>query len=341
MTDTASDVGAPVAAPSLGETLDEYRRELTGFAYQMLGSPFDAEDAVQETLIRAVRAHDRFEGRSSLRTWLYRIVSNVCIDMRRSSGRRALPYDLSETPSAPVLDSLGEPRGAETWVEPIPDAAVDPGEQAVTRDSVRLAFITALQTLPPRQRAVLILRDVLSWKAAEVAGLLDTTVASVNSALQRARATLAARKDDHGDAPDPVNADDAALLARYVDAFQRYDIDALVSLLHEDATQCMPPFALWLEGPADIAAWHLGPGHECRGSRLVPLRANGQTGFAQYRQGSEPGRYVAWSVQLLQVREGRISSINGFLNTDLFGVFGLPTEATAAALDVLESAQPG
>ncbi len=338
MTDTATGTGAPVAAPSLGDTLDEYRRELTGFAYQMLGSPFDAEDAVQETLIRAVRAHERFEGRSSLRTWLYRIISNVCIDMRRSSGRRALPYDLSATPSPPVLGSLGEPRGPETWVEPLPDAAVDPGEQAVTRDSVRLAFVTALQALPPRQRAVLILRDVLSWKAAEVAELLDTTVASVNSALQRARVTLAARKTDQGDAPDPLSTDDADLLARYVDAFQRYDIDALVSLLHEDATQCMPPFALWLKGPSDIAAWHLGPGHECRGSRLVPVRANAQTAFAQYRQGPGPGRYVAWSIQLLQVHGDRISSINAFLNTGLFEKFGLPIEATADTLDSITAA---
>jgi RNA polymerase sigma-70 factor (ECF subfamily) len=316
-------------SPETELELERYRRELTGYCYRMLGSSFDADDAVQEVMVRAWRAVDRFDGRSSLRTWLYRIATNVCFDSTSGSRRRAMPMDLSPGASPPVEASLGTPLAETTWVGPVPDGRVmpetaDPAELAVARESVRLAFVAALQHLPPRQRAVLILREVLRWHADEVAELLGSTVASVNSALQRARATLASsRLTDAGAAPDPLDPEHEALLARYVEAFEAYDIEALVALLHEDATQSMPPWALWLHGPDDIGRWHLGPGGGCRGSRLVPVAANGSRGFAQYKPGGA-GRLVPWAIHLLEVRDGRISSITNFVGSDHFRAFGLP-----------------
>ncbi|MFP5347037.1 MAG: sigma-70 family RNA polymerase sigma factor [Actinomycetes bacterium] len=316
-----------------GGELEQYRRELTGYCYRMLGSPFDAEDAVQDTMVRAWRGLSGFDGRSSLRSWLYRIATNVCFDTLSGSKRRAMPVDLSPSASPPVVSSLGEPLPERTWLEPAPDGLLlpedgDPAEVAVARESVRLAFVAALQHLPAKQRAVLILREVLRWKADEVAELLDTSVASVNSALQRARATISSRQlSMPGAAPDPLDDEHRALLARYVEAFEAYDIEALVALRHEDATQSMPPYALWLSGPTDIGAWHLGPGHGCRGSRLLPVTANGQPAFAQYRPSGPGGRFDPWSLHLLRVAEGRIVSITNFLNTDLFPLFGLPAHA--------------
>ena len=316
------------AAPAAAADLEQHRRELTGYCYRMLGSGHDAEDAVQETMVRAWRALDRFDGRSSLRSWLYRIATNVCFDSLNGRSRRAMPMDLSAAPSEPVMSSLGAPLPETTWVEPAPDSrtlpdTTDPAELAVARESVRLAFVAALQHLPARQRAVLVLREVLRWKAEEVAELLDTTVASVNSALQRARATLAT-KVPLGVAPDPLDEQHADLLRRYVEAFESYDITALVSLLHEDATQCMPPYSLWLSGPADIGAWHLGPGGGCRGSRMVEVRANGTAGFAQYKPTGDGERREPWAVHLLEVADGRITSITNFLGPEHFRRFGLP-----------------
>ncbi|WP_298457124.1 sigma-70 family RNA polymerase sigma factor [uncultured Cellulomonas sp.] len=312
------------------QQLEAHRRELTGFCYRMLGSAFDADDAVQEVMVRAWRGVDRFDGRSSLRTWLYRIATNVCFDVTGATRRRALPMDLSPGASPPVASSLGAQLPEQTWVGPAPDGRImpetaDPAELAVARESVRLAFVVALQHLPARQRAVLILREVLRWRADEVAELLGTTVASVNSALQRARATLAStRLADAGEAPDPLDEEHAALLARYVEAFEAYDIEALVALLHQDATQSMPPWALWISGPEDIGRWHLGPGAGCRGSRMVRVRANGSPAFAQYKPSSTPGRLVPWAVHLLEIRERRISSITNFVGEDVFRAFGLP-----------------
>lgn len=311
---------APAPATS---DLEPFRVELTGYAYRMLGSVFDAEDAVQEALLRAWRARDGFDGRSSLRTWLYRIATNVCLDMLRGRGRRALPVDLG-APGAPVVESLGVPDG--DWVEPVPDAAVlpaDPAELAVARESVRLAFVAALQHLPPRQRAVLILRDVLRWHADEVADLLDTSVPAVNSALARARATLAGVRADRRVAP-ALGPADRDLLDRYVDAFARYDIDTLVALLHADAVHSMPPYALWLRGPADIGRWMTGPGAECRASRLVRVAVNGGPGLAQYRP-DPAGGHQAFSIQVLEFAEGRIARLTHFLEPRLFPRFGLPT----------------
>ena len=308
------------------DELEQYRRELTGYCYRMLGSVFEADDAVQETMVRAWKAADSFEGRSAVRSWLYRIATNVCLDMLRGRQRRNRAMDLGRTFTA---DSFkGETRPNDTWLEPIPDARVvdpadtDPAELVATRDSIRLAFVAALQHLPAKQRAVLILREVLRWQATEVAALLDTSVASVNSALQRARATLAAR--DIESSPAAIDADQEALLARYVDAFERYDIESLVSLLHEDAVMTMPPYDFWLHGPVEMGTWFLGTGIGCKGSRLVPTTgANGCAAFGSYRV-DPAGGWAPWAVQVIEVSGDRIVGHHNFLDTDLFAAFGLP-----------------
>jgi RNA polymerase sigma-70 factor (ECF subfamily) len=292
----------------------------------MLASYDDAEDAVQETYLRAWRAWDGFDG-AHPRAWLYRIATNVCLDMLRERRRRALPMDLG--PSTTADTPLGDPLPEGRWIEPIPDGRLlpeggDPAELTASRETVRLAFVAALQQLPPRQRAVLILREVLRWKAAEVAELLDTTVASVNSALQRARAALAASDVAATGPTEPMNREQQALLARYVDAFQRYDMESLTALLREDATWSMPPYELWLRGHHDIRRWCLGPGIGCRGSRLVPVTANGSPAFGQFKPGPD-GSLVPWSLQVLEISGGRIAGITFFLDTArLFPLFGLP-----------------
>ena len=250
-----------VASPALEQRLEQHRSELTGYCYRMLGSPFEAEDAVQDTFLRAWRGYDRFEGRAAFRSWLYRIATNVCFDMLNGRSRRARPMDFGGA-SEPVESSLNIPEVS--WLEPIPTSMVtaetDPAELAVQRETIRLAFVAALQHLPARQRAALILCEVLRWKAGEVAELLETSVASVNSALQRARATIDERDIATTDAIAPMDPEQRELLARYVDAFQRYDVDALTSVIREDATQSMPPFDLWLSGRDDILTWFFGPG---------------------------------------------------------------------------------
>ena len=309
---------------------DDYRRELTGYCYRMLGSAFDAEDAVQETMVRAWRGQQGFEGRSAVRSWLYRIATNVSLDMLKGRQRRAMPMDLSSTAWQPVEASLADPLPSQSWVEPVPDswclpATSDPAEAAVARESIRLAFVAALQLLPPRQRAVLILRDVLRWKADEVASLLDSSVASVNSALQRARATLAEKDLDDTGNGDALDEEHRELLARYVDAFERYDMDSLTALLHEDAAWSMPPYELWLRGHDVIRWWCLGPGSACRGSRLVATRANGSPAFGHYKPDPEHGGHSAWSLQVLETRADRISAITFFLDTErFFPLFDLP-----------------
>jgi RNA polymerase sigma-70 factor (ECF subfamily) len=312
-------------ADAVEQELEAHRRELTGYCYRMLGSGFEAEDAVQETMVRAWRGIGSFEGRSALRSWLYRIATNVCLDMARGPQRRARPMDLGPSSTADAVLDAGRPERA--WVQPIQDGRVlpsdaDPAELAASRDSIRLAFVAALQHLPPKQRAVLILRDVLRWKAAEVAELLDTSVASVNSALQRAHATV--ESTDLEAAPvAPVDARQQALLARYVDAFERYDVSSLVSLLHEDATFCMPPYELWLRGPVEVSKWLLGPGIGCQGSRLVGTWANGCAAFGSYRSAG-PGIHEPFALQVLEVSDDRITTIHNFLYPELFEAFGLP-----------------
>ena len=328
MTELAATTSPPQSQrTALERQLEEHRRELAGYCYRMLGSTFETDDAVQETMIRAWRAVDRFDGRSSLRTWLYRIATNVCLDLLSGRNRRALPMDFGPA-SPPVQSSLGQPRAESLWIQPMLDqrvlpAQADPADFAVERDSIRLAFVAALQHLPPRQRAVLILREVLRWSSIEVAELLDGTVASVNSALQRARSTLAAVEPGTEDRYEPMDEQQQELLARYVDAFTTYDIDALVALLHQEATASMPPYQLWLQGSADIGRWHLGPGIGCRGSQLLPLRVNGSPAFAHYKPG--PEGHEPFAIQVLELSGDRIWKITYFLDTELFDRFGLPT----------------
>jgi RNA polymerase sigma-70 factor (ECF subfamily) len=310
----------------LQDLLEQHRVELTAYAYRMLGSAFEAEDAVQETLLRAWKGFEAFEGRAALRSWLYRIATNVCLDMLSGRARRARPMDLGPAGTAEE-HLLGERLPEVTWIEPIPDGRAlptdgDPAEMAESRESIRLAFVAALQHLPARQRAVLILCEVLRWKASEVAELLETSVASVNSALQRARATLATANLH---SPDPGEVDQE-LLSRYVAAFEAYDMDALTSLIHEDATQSMPPFDMWLAGRDDIFTWWWGPGIGCRGSRVLPAgTANGSPAFGQYKPSESGAGYDPWALQVLEVSGGRIVELTFFLDTDtLFPLFGLP-----------------
>jgi RNA polymerase sigma-70 factor (ECF subfamily) len=260
-----------------------------------------------------------------VRTWLYRIATNVCIDMGRSPQRRARPVDLgpARTPD-PV--HLADVRPDDAWITPIPDASVidvgaDPAEVAAARDSIRLAFVSALQQLPAKQRAALVLCDVLRWPAQEVADLLDTTSASVNSALQRARATLA--EAPASSPTTPLSDDQQRLLARYVDAFERYDMDALAALLHDDVIQTMPPYAMWLQGRDDLVAWYTGAGIGCTGSRLLAGQANGCPAFAQYRRDPDGG-HVPWALQVVELRGDRIEAIHAFLDTEAFERFGFP-----------------
>ena len=323
---------ALTAAPD-AQALDQYRTELTGYCYRMLGSSFEAEDAVQETMLRAWRALDKFEGRSALRSWLYSIATNVCLDVLNGKERRVRPMQLGEA-GKPVIESLAATRPDGEWILPMPDGKVvddggDPAEVAAAKETLKLAFIAALQFLPPKQRAVLILRDVLRWKASEVAELLDTSEASVNSALQRARASVDEHNIESDDIAEPSDDEHADLLARYMEAFERYDMDALTALLHEDATLSMPPYELWLTGHENIKAWMLGPGHECRGSRLIPIRVNGTVGYGQYRPSGPNGEHEPWALGVLEIKDGQVIGLNSFLDTaSLFPLFGLP-----AALD--------
>jgi len=317
-----------VAQGGLERQLEQHRSELTGYCYRMLGSPFEAEDAVQDTFLRAWRGFDRFEGRAALRSWLYRIATNVCLDMLSGRSKRARPMDFgpAQEPVESNLNTLPEV----TWIEPIPTSLVasesDPAELAVQHDTIRLAFVAALQNLPARQRAVLILCEVLRWKASEVAELLETSVASVNSALQRARATLEERDIEPADAVAPMDEAQKDLLARYVDAFQRYDVDALTSLLREDARQSMPPFDMWLSGRDDVFAWWFGPGIGCKGSRVIPVEtANGSVAFGQYKPSESGSGHDPWALQVLEIADGKIAELTFFLSTErLFPLFGLP-----------------
>ena len=323
-----SDVATPIESQ-----LETFRPELTGYCYRMLGSAFEAEDAVQDTLVRAWKSYEGFEGRSALRSWLYRIATNVCLTMLGSAQRRARPMDLGG-PGDGHATHPGEPRPDEIWVGPVPDgrvlaAVADPAQVVADRESIRLAFVAALQHLPPKQRAVLILREVLAWSAQEVADLLDTSVPSVNSALQRARATIAAA-DKGAQVLEPSDDEQKKLLARYVQAFEAYDLTALTALLHEDATLSMPPLPLWLRGHTDITAWMSGTGAGCEGSRLIPLVANGLPAFAQYRRDEHGPGHVPWALIVLEISDGRIAGINNFLDTQrLFPLFGLPDSLPA------------
>jgi RNA polymerase sigma-70 factor, ECF subfamily len=319
--------GSTTAAPAAFAEVEQHRRALTAYCYRMLGSPFEAEDAVQDTMLRAWKNLDRFEGRSALRSWLYRIATNVCLDMLNGRERRARPMDLG--PSAEPVESNLHVLPEVTWIAPVPDALVAPGDDPALvvegRETIRLAFVAALQHLPPRQRAVLILSEVLRWRATEVAELLDTTVASVNSALQRARATLATTEVPGAPPISELDAADRALLERYVRAFEDYDMDTLTALIKEDARQSMPPFDMWLRGRDDILTWWFGPGIGCKGSKVLPVGfANGAPAFGQYKP-APGGGYEPWALQVVELRDGKIVEFSFFLDTEaLFPLFGLP-----------------
>src|SRR3989454_8496081 len=322
------------AAPAeLEDQLEQYRPQLIGYCYRMLGSPFEAEDAVQERMLRAWRGFERLEGRAAVRSWIYRIATNVCLDMVEGRNRRARPMDLG--PARAPIESNAHWMPEVAWLEPIPDSLLaeegDPAELAVTRESIRLAFVAALQHLPPRQRAVLILCEVLRWKAKEVAELLKTSVPSVNSALQRARETLEASGVSANDPVPPMDDARKQLLARYVQAFERYDLNALTSLIQEDARQSMPPYDLWLRGRDDILTWWFGPGIGCRGSRVIPtVQANCSPAFGQYKPSATGDGYEPWALQVLELSPRRIVEFTFFLDTEtLFPLFGLPARLDA------------
>jgi RNA polymerase sigma-70 factor (ECF subfamily) len=321
---------ARTARTDLERELEHHRRELTGYCYRMLGSASEAEDAVQETMLKAWRAIDGFEGRSSLRSWLYRIAHHVCMDMHRSPQRRARPMDVGPASRAAEVVLPDKP-SSDGFVHPIRDDAVidlgaDPAEVAAARESIRLAFVAALARLPARQRASLILCDVLRWQASEVAALLETSVASVNSALQRARATLASRRDEPLDAVSSRPHDE--VIDRYVDAFERYDVPAIVDLMRHDVVLSMPPWDVWLEGPDDVASWLRHQGSGCEGARLVPIAVNGTAGFGNYRL-TRPGRWDPFGIQVIEVAGGRIVGQHNFLYPDWFEAFGLPPHLEA------------
>ncbi len=308
---------------------EAHRSALMGHCYRMLGSVSEADDAVQETMVRAWRAMDRFEGRASPRTWLYSIATRVCLDALSASGRRARPMELGPAYS---IDGPLTPLPANSWIEPIPDALavpsdVDPSEQASLRQSIRLAFLAALQHLPPKQRAVLLLAEVLGWPATEIAETLETSVASVNSALQRARVTVSDLRLEDSEFRVPQSDAQVALLNRYVDAFERYDMDAFTAILHEEVTLSMPPYTLWLQGHESIRGWFLGRGAVCRDSRLVRTEACGSPAYGQYHASSDCGPFKPWSLIVLELSGGRIAAMTHFLDTEaLFPRFGLPLE---------------
>ncbi|MBO8188920.1 sigma-70 family RNA polymerase sigma factor [Streptomyces spirodelae] len=314
--------------------LETHRAELTGYCYRMLGSVFEAEDAVQETMVRAWRGLDRFEERSSLRSWVYRIATNVCLDALAAGKRRARPMDLSGPTSGAT--SPGAALDADVWIEPCPTAptrtADNPAEAAEAAESVRLAFVAALQHLPAKQRATLLLREVMGFSAREVADLHGCTVASVNSALQRARATLAARREAATDdtavrVPSSVQ---KALARRYAAAFASFDMVELSMLLHVDATMSLPPYAVWMRGVSDIRAWLTGPAVGCRGSRLIPTQANGSPAFGQYRPSAHGSGFEPWGLQVIDISGDHITDISVFRDTDrLFPLFDLPARIDA------------
>ncbi|PRQ06718.1 sigma-70 family RNA polymerase sigma factor [Enhygromyxa salina] len=309
------------------EALEDQRAAITGHCYRMLGSAIDAEDAVQETMLRAWRSLDRFEARASVRTWLHRIATNVCLDMLARQQRRTRP--IIDGPVGTVDDPL-EARDRSHWIEPIPDAwvlggAPDPAERMSSRESIRLAFVTTLQQLPPKQRAALLLTEVVGLSAAEAADTLETSLASINSAVQRARAKLSqAAPEQSQTANDSLSATQAQLVDRFVLAFESYDVDALTALMHEDATLCMPPYTLWLRGRDSIGSWLRGHGIGCRGSRLIATAACGAPAFGQYRP-DPAGGHRPWALVVLELRGGAIDEMISFLDTEaLFPKFGLP-----------------
>jgi RNA polymerase sigma-70 factor (ECF subfamily) len=311
---------------------DPYRRELTAHCYRMLGSVHDAEDLVQETYLRAWRSYHKFEGRSSMRTWLYRIATNVCLTALEGRAKRPLPTGLG-APGSDAADPLVE-RAEVPWLEPAPESAVgsisaDPAEVAASRETIRLAFIAALQYLPPRQRAVLVLRDVLRWRAAEVAEAIGTTTVAVNSTLQRARKQLADASPREEALVEPTSPEQRKLLDRYVTAFWEKDVDAIVAMFTDDAVWEMPPFTGWYQGPENIGRLI---GGQCPGQRedmpMVATTANGQPAFGLYMR-TQDGTFAPFHLQVLTLTKDGVSHVAAFFDTSLFATFGLPDRLPA------------
>jgi RNA polymerase sigma-70 factor (ECF subfamily) len=306
------------------DQIEAHRAALTGHCYRMLGSAVDADDATQETIIRAWKNADQFDGRAALRTWLYRIATNVCLDALADRARRVRPME--ERPAGATTDPLVQQPGTH-WIEPIPDACAipadaDPFEHAMLRQSIRLAFVAALQGLTPKQRAALLLVEVLGWSVAEVAETLGASIGSVNSSLQRARATLADR--NWNVIPSALTESQKQMVSRFVAAFERYDVDQLAALLRDDATFSMPPFTLWLQGPESVRNWLLGMGAGCRGSRLLATAACGSPAFGQYKIDPDGG-HKPFALVVLEFSGDYIAGWNSFLDTEtLFPRFELP-----------------
>lgn len=316
---------------------DPYRRELLAHCYRMLGSAHDAEDLVQETYLRAWRAYHSFEGRSSMRTWLYRIATNACLSALEGRGKRPLPTGLGAPSSQPDDALVRQPEVP--WLEPVPDAMVgagdtDPAAAAVSRESVRLALIAALQHLPPRQRAVLVLRDVMKWKAAEVAEAVGVSTAAVNSILQRAHAQLERAGLTEDDVVEPTEPDQRALLERYVRALERKDVAAIAELFTSDAVWEMPPVTGWYQGPATIARLI---DVQCPADkdelRLVPTAANGQPAFGMYMLDRSAGVFRPFQLHVLEFGREGIAHVVAFFDTSLFPTFGLAESLPAGSAD--------
>ncbi|MFC4469257.1 RNA polymerase subunit sigma-70 [Streptomyces xiangluensis] len=322
-------MAAPHGSTSAHATLEPLRGPLTGYCYRMLGAVGEVDDAVQETMLRAYRNLDRYDpNRASLSTWVHTIATNVCLDLLRGARRRALPWDLGPASTDGVL---GTPLPPTHWVEPMVDSRLlhvaDPAELALRRESVRLAFAAALQWLPPRQRAVLVLRDVLGFSAVEAAQILDVSVAAANSALQRARATLQEHRPAPTDVPDPADTTQRELLRGYVDAFEAHDVDRLIGLLADDVRSGMPPFLWWLHGPDSIGAAMTAGADACAGDRLLPgATANGCLTLGQYRPDLD-GVLRPFALLLLELRGNRVAEIVTFLGWgERFTEFGLPQD---------------
>ena len=323
---TEKSEGGAAAGRGFETHAEPYRRELLAHCYRMTGSLHDAEDLVQETLLRAWKAYDRFEGKSSMRTWLHRIATNTCLTALEGRQRRPLPTGLGASSSDPTAELVE--RREVAWLEPLPDQADDPADPSVivgSRESVRLAFVAALQHLSPRQRAVLLLRDVLQWKAAEVAATVGTTTTAVNSLLQRARSQLEAVGPTSSDPltpPDSAEAQD--LLDRYIAAFEAYDIDRLVELFTAEAIWEMPPYTGWYQGPQNIITLihQQCPAESPGDMRMIPLIANGQPAAAMYMRAGD--LHLPFQLHVLDINEDRVSHVVAFLDGALFPKFGLP-----------------
>ncbi|UJF33370.1 sigma-70 family RNA polymerase sigma factor [Paenibacillus hexagrammi] len=307
------------------QLLDSLKPGLTSFCYRMLGSIDDADDAVQETYIRVWQSWNSFREESSHKTWIYRIASNLCLDKLRQAKRRTLPVDLTDP-----ADSIIAPRETlpnSTWIWVAPDFGENPEDAFIRKDTLQLCFIALLQVLPPRQRAVLILKDVFEWSSKQIAEALAMSPAAVNSALQRARETMNQNRLRSDELSRMEAEPDRELLLRYVDAFEQFDVNALVELFHEEGCMSMPPFEMWVRGKDDLHKFFSLTRFHCEGSRFIPVTVNGgYPAFAQYMPSPEGSALVPWGIHVLEVKEQKILHVQNFINTELFSRFGLPEQ---------------